>query len=66
LGGGTTPFLIIYFVPLHRVYIRMLPFPKLGLFLSQNFGGSYLSQIKFILKMKEYYLIALKKIFSTV
>jgi hypothetical protein len=39
--------------------------PKLGLSLSQNFGHSYLSQIKFILKIRGHYLIALKNIFST-
>jgi hypothetical protein len=37
--------------------------PKLGILLSQNFGHSYLSQIKFVLKMRGQYLIALKKIF---
>jgi hypothetical protein len=39
--------------------------PKLGLLLFQNFGHSYLSQIKLFLKMWRKYLIAFKKIFST-
>jgi hypothetical protein len=47
---------IIYFVPLCKDYIQMSLFPqdsqmgvpKLGLLLSQNFGRSYLSQIKSI------------------
>jgi hypothetical protein len=36
--------------------------PKLGLLLSQNFGRSYFSQIKFFLKMQGQYLIAFKTI----
>jgi len=39
--------------------------PKLGLLLSQSFGCSYLSQIRYVLKIQGQYLIALKKIFST-
>ncbi len=39
--------------------------PKLGLFVSQNFGHSYISQIKFVLKMQWQYLIALENIFPT-
>jgi hypothetical protein len=38
---------------------------KLGLLLSQNFGHSYISQIKFILRMKGQYLIAFENIFPT-
>jgi hypothetical protein len=38
--------------------------PKLGLLLSQNFGCSYLSQIKFILKIRGQYFIALKRYIS--
>ncbi len=38
---------------------------KLGLLLSQNFGCSYLSQIKSILKMQMQYFIILKNIFPT-
>jgi hypothetical protein len=40
--------------------------PKLGLLLSQNFGHSYLSQIKFVLKVRGKYLIALENIFPMV
>jgi len=38
--------------------------PKLGLLLSQKFGHSYLSQIKFILRMQGKYFIALKRSFQ--
>jgi len=38
--------------------------PKLGFLLSQNFGCSYFFQIKYILRMRGQYLIALKNIFS--
>jgi hypothetical protein len=38
--------------------------PKLGLLLFQNFGRSYLSQIKSILRIRRQYLIALQKVFS--
>jgi hypothetical protein len=39
--------------------------PKLGLFMSQNFGHSYISQIKSTLKVQGQYLIALENIFLT-
>jgi hypothetical protein len=39
--------------------------PKLGLLLSQNFGRSYLSQFKSILRVRGHYLIALENIFPT-
>ncbi len=40
--------------------------PKLGLLLSQNFGHSYLFQIKFVLTVQEQYLIAFENIFPMV
>jgi len=40
--------------------------PKLGLLQSQNFGLSYLFQIKSFLKIRSQYLIALKNIFPMV
>ncbi len=39
--------------------------PKLGFLLSQTFGCSYLSQIKFGLRVQGQYFIALENIFST-
>jgi len=40
--------------------------PKLGLLLSQNFGRSYICQIKYVLKVQWQYLIALEFFFSMV
>jgi len=40
--------------------------PKLGLLMSQTFGCLYLSQIKFISKIQEQYLVALENIFPMV
>jgi hypothetical protein len=41
LGGGTTPLLIVYFVPLHRDNIQMLLFLEIPKWESQNWNYYY-------------------------
>ncbi len=68
MGRSTTPLPIVYYVPLHRDYIQISLFlgilewesQNLDSYYPQNFGCSYISQIKFDLKIWGQYLIAIK------
>ncbi len=66
LGGSTTPFLIIYFMPLCGDYVQMSLFPKIGTFIILKLWMliSFSNQVCFENAKEIYYI--LKKIFPMV